>query len=83
MQDNSDTEWKFARSKLWMSYFGDGGTVPPPFNIIPTPKAGWRVISWLLEKTCTCSQADKENRWLTLRVGVFIMITRVNSSQFS
>ncbi|CAG0905671.1 unnamed protein product, partial [Darwinula stevensoni] len=34
----SDTEWKFARSKLWMSYFEEGGTVPPPFNLIPTPK---------------------------------------------
>lgn len=35
----SDTEWKFARTKLWISYFETGSTVPPPFNIIPTPKS--------------------------------------------
>lgn len=32
-------EWKFARSRLWMSYFEEGDTVPPPFNIIPTTKS--------------------------------------------
>lgn len=42
-QERADVEWKFARSNLWMSYFEDGDTVPPPFNIIPTPKqfVGW------------------------------------------
>ncbi|XP_052744568.1 transient receptor potential protein [Bicyclus anynana] len=38
ISERSDMEWKFARSNLWMSYFEDGDTVPPPFNIIPTPK---------------------------------------------
>jgi hypothetical protein len=32
-------EWKFARTKLWISYFENGGTLPPPFNIIPAPKS--------------------------------------------
>ncbi|XP_026490381.2 transient receptor potential protein [Vanessa tameamea] len=43
ISERSDVEWKFARSNLWMSYFEDGDTVPPPFNIIPTPKHvnGW------------------------------------------
>lgn len=35
---HSDTEWKFARTKLWMSYFEDRVTLPPPFNILPTSK---------------------------------------------
>lgn len=30
------SEWKFARAKLWISYFESGSTLPPPFNIIPT-----------------------------------------------
>lgn len=47
-QERSDVEWKFARSKLWMSYFEDGSTVPPPFNIIPTPK--------FLRKMLTCAK---------------------------
>lgn len=31
-------EWKFARSKLFISFFEDGDTVPPPFNLFPTFK---------------------------------------------
>merc|ERR1711874_941061 len=42
--ERSDTEWKFARTKLWLSYFEDGGTVPPPFNVIPTPKGIMRAL---------------------------------------
>lgn len=37
-QEHSDTEWKFARTKLWMSYFEESGTLPPPFNILPSVK---------------------------------------------
>lgn len=37
-QEHSDTEWKFARTKLWMSYFEDSSTLPPPFNIMPSVK---------------------------------------------
>jgi len=33
--ERSDVEWKFARAKLWMQYFEDGGELPPPFNLIP------------------------------------------------
>ena len=32
-------EWKFARTKLWISYFEAGSTLPPPFNIMPTTKS--------------------------------------------
>ncbi|XP_042237960.1 transient receptor potential protein-like isoform X2 [Homarus americanus] len=42
--ERSDTEWKFARTKLWLSYFEDGGTVPPPFNVIPTVKSVLRLL---------------------------------------
>lgn len=38
ISERSDIEWKFARSQLWMSYFEDGGTVPPPFNLCPSMK---------------------------------------------
>ncbi|XP_063831875.1 transient receptor potential protein isoform X1 [Ostrinia nubilalis] len=44
ISERSDMEWKFARSNLWMSYFEDGDTVPPPFNIIPTPK---HLVCWI------------------------------------
>lgn len=38
IEQHSDTEWKFARTKLWMSYFEESATLPPPFNIFPTVK---------------------------------------------
>ncbi|XP_071379697.1 short transient receptor potential channel 4b [Centroberyx affinis] len=44
--DHADIEWKFARTKLWMSYFEEGGTLPSPFNIIPSPKSVLYLIGW-------------------------------------
>ncbi|KAJ3658094.1 hypothetical protein Zmor_009854 [Zophobas morio] len=38
IDEHSDTEWKFARTKLWMSYFEESATLPSPFNIFPKPK---------------------------------------------
>lgn len=49
-QDHSDTEWKFARTKLWMSYFEGSTTLPAPFNIIPTLKQ--------LKKWCRCRKRN-------------------------
>ncbi|CAK9823717.1 Transient-receptor-potential-like protein [Anthophora retusa] len=43
IEERADTEWKFARTKLWMSYFEEGGTLPPPFNIFPPPKLLFRL----------------------------------------
>ncbi|XP_071530450.1 LOW QUALITY PROTEIN: transient-receptor-potential-like protein [Panulirus ornatus] len=42
--EHADTEWKFARTKLWMSYFEEGNTLPPPFNIFPTFKGCMRLL---------------------------------------
>merc|ERR1719219_2637150 len=50
--EKADTEWKFARSKLWISYFEEGGTVPPPFNIIPTPKSLYYICRWVYTRCC-------------------------------
>ncbi|XP_049582628.1 short transient receptor potential channel 4b isoform X3 [Syngnathus scovelli] len=45
--DHADIEWKFARTKLWMSYFEEGGTLPSPFNIIPSPKSFYYLTGWI------------------------------------
>ncbi|XP_056397459.1 short transient receptor potential channel 5 [Hyla sarda] len=50
--DHADIEWKFARTKLWMSYFDEGGTLPPPFNIIASPKSIWYLIKWIHYQLC-------------------------------
>ncbi|XP_022912799.2 transient receptor potential protein [Onthophagus taurus] len=45
ISERSDSEWKFARTRLWISYFDDGDTLPPPFNIFPTIKHAKRSIT--------------------------------------
>ncbi|KOX80578.1 Transient receptor potential protein [Melipona quadrifasciata] len=56
ISERADTEWKFARSHLWMSYFEDGDTVPPPFNMVPTGKT--------FEKIVKCGKNERQTRSL-------------------
>ncbi|KTF85647.1 hypothetical protein cypCar_00039348 [Cyprinus carpio] len=58
--DHADIEWKFARTKLWMSYFDEGGTLPPPFNIIPSPKSFWYLCRWVHGWLCGSEAAPPE-----------------------
>ncbi|XP_076339778.1 transient-receptor-potential-like protein isoform X2 [Tachypleus tridentatus] len=44
ISERSDTEWKFARSKLILNFFEEGNTLPPPFNIIPSFKHVMRLF---------------------------------------
>ncbi|XP_015431311.1 PREDICTED: transient receptor potential-gamma protein [Dufourea novaeangliae] len=67
ISERADVEWKFARSKLWISYFEEGGTVPPPFNIIPTPKSVWYMGQWMYRKLCGHSRAAKKEHMRTIR----------------
>lgn len=67
ISEQTDIEWKFARSKLWMSYFEDGGTVPPPFNIIPTVKSGYYLMRWISKKLCGQSRTAKKEHLKTIR----------------
>ncbi|KAF4082069.1 hypothetical protein AMELA_G00147420 [Ameiurus melas] len=57
--DHADIEWKFARTKLWMSYFEEGGTLPPPFNIIPSPKSAWYLIRWIKKHICKRTRSER------------------------
>ncbi|CAM9524685.1 unnamed protein product [Lampetra planeri] len=52
--DHADIEWKFARTKLWMSYFEEGATLPPPFNIVPSPKSAWYLCRYVRACICPC-----------------------------
>ncbi|MGH0184866.1 UNVERIFIED_CONTAM: hypothetical protein FKN15_016310 [Acipenser sinensis] len=57
--DHSDIEWKFARTKLWMSYFEEGGTLPTPFNILPSPKSVWYLFKWIKRQLCKNKKSKK------------------------
>ncbi|KAJ8409590.1 hypothetical protein AAFF_G00229910 [Aldrovandia affinis] len=65
--NHEDKEWKFARAKLWLSYSDDKCTLPPPFNLLPSPKTvrylAGRLGLWL----CSCTSSGKIRRQNTLR----------------
>ncbi|XP_053958532.1 transient receptor potential-gamma protein isoform X1 [Anastrepha ludens] len=67
ISERADVEWKFARSKLWISYFEEGGTCPPPFNIIPTPKSIWYAFKWARRVFCSGSSAARREHLKTIR----------------
>lgn len=50
LQEDADVEWKFARAKLWLSYFDEGRTLPAPFNLVPSPKSFYYLV--LRIKSC-------------------------------
>uniref|UniRef100_A0A8C5X4N2 Transient receptor potential cation channel subfamily C member 5 n=1 Tax=Malurus cyaneus samueli TaxID=2593467 RepID=A0A8C5X4N2_9PASS len=60
--DHADIEWKFARTKLWMSYFDEGATLPPPFNIVPSPKSFWYLCKWIHKQLCPGDDSDNEQK---------------------
>ena len=51
-----------------MSYFEDGGTVPIPFNIIPTPKSFLYLSRWIFKKFCSGTKFAKNEAIRTIRV---------------
>lgn len=71
VQERADVEWKFARSRLWISYFEEGGTCPPPFNIIPAPKSICYIFEWMKKKFFGRSKTIKKEHMKTIRVSIF------------
>ncbi|CAH0628552.1 unnamed protein product [Chrysodeixis includens] len=61
ISERADVEWKFARSKLWISYFEEGGTAPPPFNVVPSPKSALYAWRWLQRRLCGHARAKREH----------------------
>ncbi|XP_072231127.1 short transient receptor potential channel 4-like [Leuresthes tenuis] len=64
--DHADIEWKFARTKLWMSYFEEGATLPAPFNIIPSPKSFWYLVCWIKRQVCKRTLSKRHETFGTL-----------------
>ena len=47
IQEHSDVEWKFSRSRLYMEFIKESSALPVPLNIIPTPAIVWYWIRML------------------------------------
>ncbi|XP_015251251.1 PREDICTED: short transient receptor potential channel 2-like [Cyprinodon variegatus] len=63
IEDDADVEWKFARSKLYLSYFREGLTMPVPFNIIPSPKAIFYILRGIFKRICCCCNYNSEQKY--------------------
>ncbi|XP_053161976.1 short transient receptor potential channel 2-like [Hemicordylus capensis] len=61
IENDADVEWKFARSKLYLSYFREGLTLPVPFNIIPTPKSIFYFIRGIFRFLCCYKPKRQQN----------------------
>ncbi|XP_039225703.1 short transient receptor potential channel 2-like [Crotalus tigris] len=62
IENDADVEWKFARSKLYLSFFREGLTLPVPFNIIPTPKSIFYAIRGSFRFLC-CFKSKKSQKY--------------------
>uniref|UniRef100_A0A8C6LJR1 Transient receptor potential cation channel subfamily C member 2b n=1 Tax=Nothobranchius furzeri TaxID=105023 RepID=A0A8C6LJR1_NOTFU len=60
IEDDADVEWKFARSKLYLSYFREGLTMPVPFNVIPSPKAAFYILRGIFRRICCCCSKSEQ-----------------------
>ncbi|XP_069055320.1 short transient receptor potential channel 7 [Pleurodeles waltl] len=64
IEEDADVEWKFARAKLWLSYFDEGRTLPAPYNLVPSPKSFYYLIMRIkmcLVKLCKSKAKNCEN----------------------
>uniref|UniRef100_H3A1P8 Transient receptor potential cation channel, subfamily C, member 7b n=1 Tax=Latimeria chalumnae TaxID=7897 RepID=H3A1P8_LATCH len=64
IEEDADVEWKFARAKLWLSYFDEGRTLPAPFNLVPSPKSFYYLtlkIKWCFIQLCKLKSKRCEN----------------------
>ncbi|XP_050416654.1 transient-receptor-potential-like protein [Patella vulgata] len=54
IENHCDMEWKFSRSKLWIGYFDEGSTLPPPFNLFISPKSIYYLYCRFKRCFCSC-----------------------------
>lgn len=69
VQDERDTEWKFSRTELWMTFIEPGCPVAPPFNIIPSIQnicEAWKKLCCLCSKS-RCRTVKKQQYDLEMR----------------
>ncbi|XP_043828661.1 short transient receptor potential channel 3 isoform X6 [Dromiciops gliroides] len=74
IEDDSDVEWKFARSKLWLSYFDDGKTLPPPFSLVPSPKS----FIYLIMRIVNFSKCKRRRLQKDIEMGMGNSKSRLN-----
>uniref|UniRef100_A0A3Q2TH15 Short transient receptor potential channel 1 n=1 Tax=Fundulus heteroclitus TaxID=8078 RepID=A0A3Q2TH15_FUNHE len=65
--NHEDKEWKFARAKLWLSYFDDKCTLPPPLNVLTSPKTVCYLVTSMRKWICSHTTKGKVKRQNSLK----------------
>nr|XP_002730569.1 PREDICTED: short transient receptor potential channel 7-like [Saccoglossus kowalevskii] len=65
IENDEDVVWKFARAKLWISFFGRGSTLPIPLNTIPSPKSIYYAFCYCTKFLCK-QKEEKEFQHVNL-----------------
>lgn len=69
-QQNSDFEWKFCRSRLWMTYFERRRFLPVPLNTMPNLWVLYQFGQWLRAR-CFEKEATKAIFTVSVRIQKF------------
>ncbi|TRY58497.1 hypothetical protein DNTS_004914 [Danionella cerebrum] len=79
--NHEDKEWKFARAKLWLSYFDDKCTLPPPFNVLPSPKTVCYLVISMSKWICSHTSTGKVKRQNSLKEWTNLKLKRDQNYQ--
>ncbi|KAK0418100.1 hypothetical protein QR680_013369 [Steinernema hermaphroditum] len=82
ISNQADIEWKFARSKLWMEYFEDTATLPPPFNMVPSPKSFYYGMHWVVERFCHNWKKFQQGKQRSMRNQKILKIVNHRENQY-
>uniref|UniRef100_A0A8B9PDY0 Transient receptor potential cation channel subfamily C member 6 n=1 Tax=Apteryx owenii TaxID=8824 RepID=A0A8B9PDY0_APTOW len=78
IEDDADVEWKFARAKLWFSYFEEGRTLPVPFNLVPSPKSLLylllRIKKWICKPFLCQKKSFQEDAEMNKRKKIVVIL---------
>ncbi|CAF94620.1 unnamed protein product, partial [Tetraodon nigroviridis] len=80
IEEDADVEWKFARAKLWLSYFDEGRTLPAPFNLVPSPKSFYYLV--LRVKSCLILVCKAKNRHHTNELELGMLKSQTKDERF-
>ncbi|XP_038061406.1 short transient receptor potential channel 6-like [Patiria miniata] len=61
-EEHADTEWKFHRAAAWTSFLRPVGTLPPPFNLIPSVKSLFGFCRYIVGIWLKCARRKQVNR---------------------
>uniref|UniRef100_A0AAQ4RMA5 Transient receptor ion channel domain-containing protein n=1 Tax=Gasterosteus aculeatus aculeatus TaxID=481459 RepID=A0AAQ4RMA5_GASAC len=79
IEEDADVEWKFARAKLWLSYFDEGRTLPAPFNMVPSPKSFYYLVLRIKSCLIRLCKANSRHHNNELELGMLNSQTKVSA----